>query len=102
MNVVTKETEQEGWSKGKATWLCVHAPQHNVPCVAAPSGEHSERAPLTSAGVGHKRATTLHTQPATTTGLRTGSKLGNSLINIGNLNVELMKDAQVNEEHAMN
>ena len=60
--------------------------------MAAPSGERAERAPLASAGEGHKLSTTLHSN--------TESKLANSPINIVNLNVELKEYAQVNNAHA--
>jgi hypothetical protein len=57
------ETEQAGWTKGKATWLCARTPQHHVACVAAPSGERAERAPHASDREGHRLATTQPPHP---------------------------------------
>ena len=86
--------------KRKATWLCARTQQHHVRSVAALSGEHAELAPLKRASVGHKLATTQHTQHTTTTGLSTGSKFANSPIIIAKLNVKLTEYALVNEPHA--
>jgi hypothetical protein len=94
------ETEQDGWSKGKATWLCACTPQHHMHSIAAPSGECAEPASLTSEWGGHKLTTTQHTQHPTTTGISTGTKLANSPITITKLKVKLMEYAQVNKSQA--